>query len=83
MTGHRHRQTTSTSLKKKKKKKSFYSLDVLATCEVYFVLPHWDRSRNSSLLSTLSDESINRGLVWAHMHSIAQTQKILIFDLDE
>ena len=25
----------------------------------------------------LSDESINRGLVYAHMHSIARTQKIL------
>ena len=28
---------------------------------------------------TLSDEIINQGLVCAHMHSIAQTQKILIF----
>ena len=28
---------------------------------------------------TLSDESIKRGLVCAHMHSIAQTQKILTF----
>ena len=28
---------------------------------------------------TLSDESINRGLVFAHTHSIAQTQKILTF----
>ena len=28
---------------------------------------------------TLSDESINRGLVCAHMHFIAQTQKILTF----
>ena len=28
---------------------------------------------------TLSDESINRGLVCAHMHSIARTQKILAF----
>ena len=28
---------------------------------------------------TLSDESINQGLVCAHMHSIAQTQKILTF----
>ena len=27
----------------------------------------------------LSDESINRGLVCAHMHSIARTQKILTF----
>ena len=28
---------------------------------------------------TLSDESINRSLVCAHMHSIARTQKILTF----
>ena len=28
---------------------------------------------------TLLDESINRGLVCAHMHSITQTQKILTF----
>ena len=28
---------------------------------------------------TLSDESINQGLVCVHMHSIAQTQKILTF----
>ena len=28
---------------------------------------------------TLSDESINRGLVCAHVHSIARTQKILTF----
>ena len=28
---------------------------------------------------TLSDESINRGPVFTHMHSIAQTQKILMF----
>ena len=28
---------------------------------------------------TLSDESINRGLVCAHMHFIARTQKILTF----
>ena len=28
---------------------------------------------------TLSDESIDRGLVCAHMHSITQTQKILTF----
>ena len=28
---------------------------------------------------TLLDESINRGLVCAHMHSIARTQKILTF----
>ena len=28
---------------------------------------------------TLSDESIDRGLVCAHMHSIARTQKILTF----
>ena len=31
------------------------------------------------LPKTLSDESINRGLVCAHMHSIARTQKILTF----
>ena len=28
---------------------------------------------------TLSDESINRGLVCAHIHFIARTQKILTF----
>ena len=28
---------------------------------------------------TLSDESINRGLVCGHVHSIARTQKILTF----
>ena len=28
---------------------------------------------------TLSDESINRGVVCAHMHFIARTQKILTF----
>ena len=28
---------------------------------------------------TLLDESIDRGLVCAHMHSITQTQKILMF----
>ena len=28
---------------------------------------------------TLLDESINRGLVCAHMHFIARTQKILTF----
>ena len=28
---------------------------------------------------TLSDETINRGLVCAHMHSIARTQKILTY----
>ena len=28
---------------------------------------------------TLSDESINQGLVCAHMHFIARTQKILTF----
>ena len=28
---------------------------------------------------TLSDESINRGLVYAHIHFIARTQKILTF----
>ena len=28
---------------------------------------------------TLSDESVKRGLVCAHMHSITQTQKILTF----
>ena len=30
-------------------------------------------------LKTLSDESVNRGLVCAHMHSIPRTQKILTF----
>ena len=30
-------------------------------------------------LRTLLDESINRGLVCAHMHSITWTQKILTF----
>ena len=34
---------------------------------------------NSIPPKTLSDESINRGLVCAHMHFIAQTQKILTF----
>ena len=34
---------------------------------------------NSIPKKTLSDESINRGLVCAHMHFIAQTQKILTF----
>ena len=34
---------------------------------------------NSIPPKTLSDESINRGLVCAHMHSIAWTQKILTF----
>ena len=34
---------------------------------------------NSIPTKTLSDESINRGLVCAHMHFIAQTQKILTF----
>ena len=34
---------------------------------------------NSIPPKTLSDESINRGLVCAHMHSIAGTQKILTF----
>ena len=29
--------------------------------------------------ANLSDESINRGLVCAHMHSIARTQKMLTF----
>ena len=32
---------------------------------------------NSILPKTLSDESINRGVVCAHMHFITQTQKIL------
>ena len=32
---------------------------------------------NSIPPKTLSDESINRGLVCAHMHIIARTQKIL------
>ena len=34
---------------------------------------------NSIPLKTLSDESINRGLVCAHMHFIARAQKILTF----
>ena len=34
---------------------------------------------NSIPPKTLSDESTNRGLVCAHMHFIAQTQKILTF----
>ena len=34
---------------------------------------------NSIPQKTLSDESINRGLVCAHMHFIARTQKILTF----
>ena len=34
---------------------------------------------NSIAPKTLSDESINRGLVCAHMHFIARTQKILTF----
>ena len=34
---------------------------------------------NSIPPKTLSDESINRGLVCAHMHFIARTQKILMF----
>ena len=34
---------------------------------------------NSIPPKTLSDESINRGLVCAHMHFIAQTQQILTF----
>ena len=34
---------------------------------------------NSIPPKTLSDESINRGLVYAHMHFIARTQKILTF----
>ena len=34
---------------------------------------------NSIPPKTPSDESINRGLVCAHMHFIAQTQKILTF----
>ena len=34
---------------------------------------------NSISPKTLSDESINRGLVSAHMHFIACTQKILTF----
>ena len=34
---------------------------------------------NSSPPKTPSDESINRGLVCAHMHFIARTQKILTF----
>ena len=34
---------------------------------------------NSIPPKTLSDESINRGLVCAHMHFIARTEKILTF----
>ena len=34
---------------------------------------------NSIPPKALSDESINRGLVCAHMHFIARTQKILTF----
>ena len=34
---------------------------------------------NSIPPKTLSDDSINRGLVCAHMHFIARTQKILTF----
>ena len=34
---------------------------------------------NSIPQKTLSDESINRGLVCAHTHFIARTQKILTF----
>ena len=34
---------------------------------------------NSTPPKTLSDESINGGLVCAHMHFIARTQKILTF----
>ena len=34
---------------------------------------------NSIPPKTLSDESINRGLVCAHMHFIARTQNILTF----
>ena len=34
---------------------------------------------NSIPPKTLSDESINRGLVCAHMHFFARTQKILTF----
>ena len=34
---------------------------------------------SNSIPQKLSDESINRGLVCAHMHFIARTQKILTF----
>ena len=34
---------------------------------------------NSIPPKTLSDESINRGLVCAHMHFLARTQKVLMF----
>ena len=34
---------------------------------------------SDSVPQKLSDESINRGLVCEHMHSIAQIQKILTF----
>ena len=36
-------------------------------------------SSDSISPKTLSDESINRGLVYAHMHYVAMTQKILTF----
>ena len=38
-----------------------------------------NRGSNSIPPKTLSDESINQGLVCAHMHFIARTQKILTF----
>ena len=34
---------------------------------------------SDSIPSKLLDESVNRGLVCAHMHSISRTQKILTF----
>ena len=34
---------------------------------------------DSIFSKTLSDESTNQGLVCAHMHTIARTQKILTF----
>ena len=41
--------------------------------------PRVNMGSNSIPPKTLSDESINRGLVCAHMHFIARTQKILTF----
>ena len=41
--------------------------------------PGVNMGSNSIPQKTLSDESINRGLVCAHMHFIARTQKILTF----
>ena len=38
-----------------------------------------DMGSDSIYPNTLSDESINRGVVCAHMHSIARIQSILTF----